>query len=38
MKNLDIFEPQIDKHYAYKKTCTKIVNASLHGDNDEDDG
>ena len=21
MKNLSIFEPQIEKHYAYKKTC-----------------
>ena len=25
MKNLSIFEPQIEKHYAYKKTCTCIV-------------
>ena len=23
MKNLSIFEPQIEKHYAYKKTCIK---------------
>ena len=22
MKNLSIFETQIEKHYAYKKTCT----------------
>ena len=22
MKNLSIFEPQIEKHYAYKKTCS----------------
>ena len=22
MKNLGIFEPQIERHYAYKKTCT----------------
>ena len=21
MKNLSIFEPQIEKHHAYKKTC-----------------
>ena len=25
MKNLRIFEPQIEKRYAYKKTCTPII-------------
>ena len=32
MKNLSIVEPQIEKHYAYKKTCsldwTSIVSVS----------
>ena len=25
MKNLSIFEPRIEKHYAYKKTCICAV-------------
>ena len=30
MKDLRIFDPQIEKHYAYKKTCrSKKVNISL---------
>ena len=25
MKNLSIFEPQIEKHYAYKETCISLI-------------
>ena len=32
MKNLSILEPQIEKHYAYKKTCSFNVGKNFTWD------